>query len=167
MVQGNADSWENEKASAARQISGVDPMRMDTHVLETMAHTSEEFGEIGFTNEDRKSLITLGVHFEHLFKRLDTYEGRLTQIERDRASKDDLQKLERDLREEHRNFTRDVREEMARVQKSVDKEVNEVKASVATINDEVQKITVRLARWSGVIMVAGALFEIIIRLFWK
>jgi len=51
---------------------------------------AEEFGEVGFTNEDRKLLITLAAHFENM-------KESLTRIER--ASKDDLARIERDLRE--------------------------------------------------------------------
>ena len=146
---------------------------MGTTLLEAMAH-AEEFGEIGFTNEDRKAIIALGVHFEHLFKRLDSYDARLTLIERGSASKSDLEKLERDLREEHRELARDLRSEIQRTEQTMASKIAETsqkiadtERSVAKTDESVQKINIRLAIWSGVIMAAGAAFEFTIRLVWK
>lgn len=57
----------------------------------------DEFGEVGFTNEDRKLLITLAVNYANLEK---SVERRLSLLEGERAHKDDLQRIERDLRAE-------------------------------------------------------------------
>ena len=56
---------------------------------------ADEFGEVGFTNEDRKLLITLAVNYANLEK---SVERRLSLLEGERAHKDDLQRIEHDLR---------------------------------------------------------------------
>jgi hypothetical protein len=54
----------------------------------SMAH--EEFGEVGFTNEDRKLLITLGVEFKHFVERFDNNDKRFEKVER---RLDELEKI--------------------------------------------------------------------------
>jgi hypothetical protein len=56
---------------------------------------SEEFGEVGFTNEDRKLLITLSANFGNLER---SVERRLALLESERAHKEDVHRIERDLR---------------------------------------------------------------------
>lgn len=58
---------------------------------------SEEFGEVGFTSEDRKLLITLAANFSNLER---SVERRLLTLESERAHKDDLHRIDRDLRED-------------------------------------------------------------------
>ena len=57
---------------------------------------AEEFGEVGFTNDDRRLLITLAANFENL---KSSSERRLALLETERAHKDDLLRIERELRE--------------------------------------------------------------------
>ena len=57
---------------------------------------AEEFGEVGFTNDDRRLLITLAANFENLKA---SSERRLALLETERAHKDDLLRIERELRE--------------------------------------------------------------------
>jgi uncharacterized protein YoxC len=57
----------------------------------------DEFGEVGFTQEDRKLLITLAVNYANLEK---SVERRLTLLEGERAYKDDLLRIEHDLRQD-------------------------------------------------------------------
>ena len=57
-----------------------------------------EYGEVGFTEEDRKSLITLEANYLHLEKLLlsfrDTMERRLERLEDERAYKIEVSRLE-------------------------------------------------------------------------
>jgi hypothetical protein len=59
-----------------------------------MAHDGE-YGEVGFTNEDRKLLITLAANYTNL---KESSERRLAILENERAHKDDLIRIEKDLR---------------------------------------------------------------------
>jgi hypothetical protein len=52
-------------------------------------------GQVGFTSEDRKLLITLAANFQNL---KESTERRITLLESERAHKDDLTRIERDLR---------------------------------------------------------------------
>ena len=56
---------------------------------------ADEFGEVGFTGDDRKLLITLAVNFENLEK---SSERRLARLESESAQKHDLLRIEHDLR---------------------------------------------------------------------
>jgi hypothetical protein len=58
--------------------------------------SSEEFGEVGFTESDRRLLITIAAKFDS-FK--EGTERRLELLERERANKEDLIRVERDLRQ--------------------------------------------------------------------
>lgn len=55
----------------------------------------EEYGEVGFTEEDRRCLISLAAKFESLDR---SVERRLALLENERAHKEDLQRIERELR---------------------------------------------------------------------
>lgn len=73
----------------------------------------EEFGEVGFTPEDRKALYTLLANEKNLYDRINqnqhdtremfkdlrvSLERRMETLERERAHKEDLSRVERELR---------------------------------------------------------------------
>lgn len=67
-----------------------------------MPQQAEEFGEIGFTPEDRRNLITLVANqsnLEKMFERTSlAMERRVERLEQERAHKEDLSRIERELR---------------------------------------------------------------------
>ena len=56
---------------------------------------ADEYGEVGFTSDHRKCLITLAANFSSLER---SVERRLSSLETERAHKDDLNRIERELR---------------------------------------------------------------------
>lgn len=65
---------------------------------------SEEFGEVGFTDKDRRALITLEANYTNLYELLKDFraslERRMERIEAERAHKTDIERVERELRQD-------------------------------------------------------------------
>ena len=63
-----------------------------------MSQQHEEFGEVGFTNDDRRLLYELGVHYENISKAVLTFQAavelRLQRLEEERARRADLTDVE-------------------------------------------------------------------------
>jgi phage I-like protein len=88
--------------------------------------TTDEYGEVGFTNEDRRLLITLAANFTNL---KESSERRLALIETERAHKDDLLRIERELR-----AGLDKKADRAEIPFDT---VGELRASVAALSNKV------------------------------
>ena len=109
---------------------------------------SEEFGEYGFTKEHLMALVKLQVSMEHLLQRIERFElrveNRLTLVEQTIASKHDLEKLERELREE----------------------IQETRAAVATQANDLREVQKEVWKWSGFAAAVGIIAGIMIKILW-
>lgn len=120
---------------------------------------SEEFGEYGFTKEHLMTLVKLQVSMEHLLARIERFElrveNRLTTVEQNIASKHDLEKLERELREEiQKNRT-----EMAKQVEAVSKRADTHESNLMSLQKEVWK-------WSGFAAAIGIVATLAVKILW-
>lgn len=110
----------------------------------------EEFGEVGFTAEDRKTLYHLEAHYSELYKivldvRL-SLERRLDRLEQDRAHKDDLQRVEQRL-------TRELGEKANRTELA--------SSAIHRLQADVEKLTTRVTwMWAYAVGIATAIAAI-------
>lgn len=67
-------------------------------------YREDEFGEVGFTGEDRKTLTTLEANYQHIHDLLkdfkQTFEERMLRLERFGVMREEMARVEQDLRRE-------------------------------------------------------------------
>lgn len=110
----------------------------------------EEFGEVGFTADDRKTLYHLEAHYSELYKIvLDlrvSLERRLDRLEQDRAHKDELDRLEE-------RMTRGMAEKANRTELSG--------SAIERLTEEVDRLSNRVTwMWAYAIGIASAVAAI-------
>lgn len=106
----------------------------------------DEFGEVGFTSEDRKTLYHLEAHYSELYKLvLDvrvSLERRLERLEEERAHKDDLDRVEQRL-------TREIGEKANRTELSA--------SGIHRLQDEIERLSTRVTwMWAYAVGIATA-----------
>lgn len=127
---------------------------MASYVLDIRERTMpvEEFGEVGFTAEDRKTLYHLEAHYTELYKAVldlrSNLERRLERLETERAMKDDLRATEARL-------MRELSEKADRTELSG--------SALAKAQEDIEKISNRVAwMWAyaaGAASVVAAIFH--------
>lgn len=65
---------------------------------------ADEFGEVGFTQDDRDALKKQGWLLESIDKRLDSFDRRLAKLEEERAHQKDLDEFRRRWEAGHEEF---------------------------------------------------------------